>query len=322
MSSVRTHGSHVARGHVVYLLGSTLFAINGTVSKSILIAGIDPARLAQLRSTAAFVILFAIVAVTNRSALRLRRAELPGLLFYGVLGITMTQYLYFIAIAHLPVGIALILEFTAPLMVALWMRFAWHYPTRPQVWFGLLLALAGLALIGRVWEGFALNAVGVVAGFAAAAALAAFYLGGDRLLRVERPRDPLSLLMWGFGASTLFWALVQPWWDFPWSGFDGTGHVLGGEGPAANMWLLAGWMVVLGTVLPFWLVLSAQRVLRASQAATIGMVEPIIAGLVAWFALGEVLTAAEIAGAVIVLAGVTLAERQPRRNEAGPGSPH
>ena len=310
MTALTDHGSHRARGYVVYLLGSTLFAVNGTVSKSILLTGMEPARLAQLRSTAAFLIMFALVAITNRSALRLRRSELPLLLFYGVVGVTMTQFLYFIAIAKVPIGIALILEFTAPLMVVLWMRFAWHTPTRPKVWFGLVLALSGLALIGQVWEGFTLDVVGVVAGFGAAGALAAFYLGGDRLLRVERPRDPLSLLMWGFGASTLFWAVVAPWWSFPVDMLAGVGHPAGDGGPVVSVWMLATWMIVLGTVVPFWLVLTAQRDIRASQAATIGMVEPIIAAAVAWVALGEVLTVVQTIGALIVLGGVWIAERR------------
>ena len=75
------------------------------------------------------------MALTRRSALRLRRAEIPLLLVYGVLGIALTQYLYFAAIELLPIGVALLIEFTAPLMIAIWFRFGLGAPRRsPLVW--------------------------------------------------------------------------------------------------------------------------------------------------------------------------------------------
>lgn len=309
MTSPAGRGTHLARGYTLYLLGVSLFALNGTISKSILISGIDPARLSQLRVTAAFLMLFAVVAVRQPAALRLRRAEVPLLLVYGLLGITMTQYLYFVGIDRLPVGITLLIEYTAPIMVALWFRFAWHYPTRPQVWAALVLALFGLALIGQVWNGFTLDAIGVLAAFGAAAALAVYYVAGDRLLRVPEPRDPVSLTMWGFCFASVFWAVMQPWWGFPWAALAGSGSPLGADGPAVPLAALAGWMIVLGTAIPFWLVLAAQRSLRASQAATIGMVEPILATAIAWLALGEALAPVQVLGVAVVLAGVFLAER-------------
>ena len=66
---------HPATGYVLYLVAATLFALNGTISKSILLTGFDPTRLSQLRVTAAFLILLVVVAITRRSALRIRRDE-------------------------------------------------------------------------------------------------------------------------------------------------------------------------------------------------------------------------------------------------------
>ena len=101
---------HPATGYLLYLVAACLFALNGTISKSILLSGIDPARLSQLRVTLAFLILLVVVAITRPSALRVRRKEIPVLLAFGILGIAMTQYLYFVAINLLPVGIALLIE--------------------------------------------------------------------------------------------------------------------------------------------------------------------------------------------------------------------
>lgn len=298
-----------AKGYGLYLVAATLFAINGTVSKSILVTGIDPARLSQLRVTSAFLILLVVVALIARPRLRLRRHEIPVLLAYGILGIAMTQYLYFVAIARLPVGIALLIEFTAPIMVALWFRFGLHERLNRLVWLGLALALLGLALVGQVWQGFTLDGIGVLAAFGAAASLALYYVIGDRQVRQPEPRDPVSLTMWGFGAAALFWAVAQPWWLFPWSALSGAGYPLGADGPAVPISLLATSMVVLGTVVPFWLVVVSLHHIRASQASVVGMTEPLLAAFIAWLALGEVLTPVQLVGAVVVLAGVLLAER-------------
>ena len=303
------HRPHRTAGYLLCMGAAVLFAVNGTVSKSILISGIDPSRLSQLRVTAAVLILLVVVAIIRPSALRIRRDEIGILLAFGVLGVAMTQYLYFVAIKLLPVGVALLIEFTAPIMVALWFRFGMHEAVKRQVWVGLVLALTGLALVGQVWLGFSLDALGVIAGFGAAAALAVYFLLGDRQVRRPEPRDPVSLTMWGFGAAALFWAVVQPWWSFPWTELSGEGYPLGTDNSAVSLWTLCLWMIVLGTVVPFWMEVEALRNIRASQASVIGMTEPLVASAIAWFALGEVLTAVQIVGAVVVLVGVYVAER-------------
>ena len=300
---------HIFVGYALYLSAATLFAINGTVSKSILLTGMEPARLSQLRVTAAFVLVAAVLIFVNPRGFRITRSEIPALLAYGILGVAMTQYMYFVAIELMPVGVALLIEFTAPIMVALWFRFAMHQPTKRIVWLALILALIGLAMVAQIWQGFTLNPLGAAAAFGAAIALTIYYLLGDRQVRPPFNRDPVSLTMWGFAAASLFWAIAQPWWWFPWSALGGSGFPLGEDGPAVPVTLLTVWMVVLGTAVPFWLVVASLRHLRASQASVVGMTEPLLAILVAWVALGEVLSTAQIIGGIVVLVGVFLAER-------------
>lgn len=297
-----------ALGYILCVGAAVLFSINGTVSKSIMLSGIEPTRLSQLRVTAAFLVLLVVVAITRPSALRVRRDEWVVLLCFGILGVAMTQYLYFVSIKLLPVGIALLIEFTAPIMVALWFRFGMHERVDRRVWLGLALALVGLALIGQVWQGLVLDLTGVLAALGAAASLALYFVLGDRQVRRPEPRDPISLTMWGFGAAALFWAVVEPWWSFPWSELSGDGYPLGDERTGFPLWALVGWMVLLGTVAPFWMEVEALRNIRASQASVIGMTEPLVASAIAWFALGEVLAPVQVVGAFVVLAGVLLAE--------------
>jgi len=289
-------------GYSLYLLAATLFALNATVSKSILLTGIEPSRLSQLRVTGAFLILLVIVALTRRQALRIHRSEFIPLLAYGILGIAMTQYLYFVAIELLPVGIALLIEFTSPIMVL-------KHHTPRLVWLGLAIALIGLAMVAQVWQGFTLNALGVISAFGAGAALALYFLVGDSMVQRPEPRDAVSMTMWGFGAAALFWVIVQPWWSFPWSALTGVGYPLGEGSSGVPIPLLATSMIVLGTVVPFWLIVASLHHIRAANAAVIGMTEPLLATFIAWVALGEVLAPIQVAGAVVVLTGVYLAER-------------
>ncbi|MCA0330510.1 MAG: DMT family transporter [Actinobacteria bacterium] len=294
-----------ALGYSIYLAAATLFALNGSVSKMLLLGGVPWQRLSQLRVTLAFLILLVVVALWRRSGLRLQRSEVGRLAIYGILGIAATQSLYFLGIQRLAVGVALLIEFTAPIMVALWFRFVMREPVRDRVFLALALALVGLALVAQVWMGFSLDVIGVVACLGAAVALALYYVLGEKLV-VDR--DPVSLTMWGFFFATAFWAVVQPWWSFPWDTLDITATPFGADGPAIPGWALIAYMVVLGTVVPFALVLQSLRHLRATQASVVGMTEPVIATLLAFVLLGEVLTPVQVLGGAVVLAGVFLAE--------------
>ena len=296
-------------GYLFCAGAATLFAVNGTVSKSILLSGIDATRLSQLRVTAAFLILFVVVAITRPSALRIRGSEIGILLAYGVLGVAMTQFLYFVAIERLPVGVALLIEFTAPIMVTLWFRFGMNHHVNRLVWTGLAIALVGLAMVGQVWQGFALDGLGVLAAFGAAAALAVYFLLGDRQVREPYNRDAISLTMWGFGGAALFWVFAAPWWSFPWAELTGTGQPFGVDGAGVPLLVLVLWMIVLGTAVPFWLEVLALQNIRASQASVIGMLEPLFAIVIAWIALSESMTALQVIGAIVVLSGVYLTER-------------
>jgi drug/metabolite transporter (DMT)-like permease len=140
-------------------------------------------------------------------------------------------------------------------------------------------------------------------------ALAVYFVTADMAVRRPEPRDAVSLTMWGMGAAALFWALVAPWWTFPLEALAGSLHLFGEAGPEVPAAGLAAWMVVLGTVIPFSLVVLSMQHLRASQASVVGMTEPIFATAIAWLVLGEAFTPVQMAGAAVVLGSVLVAER-------------
>lgn len=310
-----TQRRNPAVGYALYLCAATLFGFNGTVSKTLLASGISAARLSQLRVTLAFLVMLAVVLVTKRSALRITsRAELRLLLGYGVFGVMLTQYLYFVAIHLIPVGIALIIEFLAPFAVAFWMRITTGERLSSRVWSGMVAALVGLVLIAQVWEGFQLNGLGTVAAFGAMAALAVYFIMGERATAAPYNRDAVSVTMFGFGGATLVWAVVQPWWSFPWHYLGGLSEPWGSAGLQLPLPLLVGSMVLLGTVTTFWLVVASFKHINAAQASSIGMAEPVLASIIAWLLIGEALTPWQIAGIVITASGIMFAERNRIRS--------
>ena len=297
---------HPRRGYLMAASAATLWAVNGTVSKVILASGVSSLRLSQVRTTGAFAGLVVILLATAPERLRVRARELPYLVVFGVAGLAFVQWFYFLAIHRLAIGIALLIQYLAPLMIGLWARFVFHEPVRRRLWLALALSLVGLSLIVDVFHGGALSTAGVVFAFAAAITYALYILLAEHALG---GRDAVSLLAYGFGFGSLFFALVAPWWSFP-AHQVSVDHSLLGHLSHLHLpvWALMGWMIVLGTIIPFFLLVSALRHLPATRVAITAMLEPVVATGVAWAWLGESLGATQLTGAAVVLLAIGLAQ--------------
>jgi drug/metabolite transporter (DMT)-like permease len=298
-----------ALGYALVWSAVVLWSLNAVVSKVVLdSAGLSSLRLAEVRATGAALILMGAVAVLRPASLRTTRTELGFLAIFGILGLAFVQLFYFVGIRRLDIGIALVIQYLAPVFVALWARFYVHEPVRRRLWLAIALSLLGLSLVVELWSGgSSLDGVGVLACLLTALAYAAYVLMAERSL--EHGRDVYSLLAWGFTFATLFWAVLQPWWAFPVDAVDRSVSLLGRfEGIEPPVWLLLGYVVVLGTVVPFILLVSALHHVPATRVTIVAMLEPVLAAIAAWIWLGEELAAVQIAGGLIVLAGVLLAQ--------------
>jgi drug/metabolite transporter (DMT)-like permease len=298
---------HPRLGYAMALTAAALWAVNGVVSKVIIESGDVPSqRLTEVRTTGAFVLLFAALALARPASLRVRRAELPVLVVFGVLGLAFVQWFYFEAISRLDIGVALLIQYIAPVLVALWARFAYHEPVRRRIWAALALSVLGIALLVQLWEGLTLDGLGVAAALGSAVTFAVYVLSAERA--VTR-RDPVSLVCYGFLLASVFWAFVQPLHSFPFELVDETVSLLGRlEDVSLPVWLLMIWMVVLGTIVPFALLAASLRHIPASRAAITAMFEPVAATIFAYAWLGESLTAAQLIGAFVVLSAIILAQ--------------
>ncbi|MGK5170105.1 EamA family transporter [Geodermatophilus sp. CPCC 205761] len=294
-----------ALGYAATVAAAWFFAVNGTVSTLVLQAGLPPTRLTALRCVGAAVGLLVVLAVAAPRRLRLTRREVPFLAVFGVVGVALTQFLYYVSIGRLPVGIALVFEMTAPVLIALYVWLVRGERVRSRLWAALLLSLSGLVFVAEVWRGGgSLDPLGVVAALAAAVCLATYYLMGER---GTVNRDPVALTCWSFVAAGLFWSIAAPWWEFD-AGLLAEPVQLSIGALELPLWALVAWIVVLGAMVPFWLSIAALRHLSPTTAGLVATVEPVLASVVAWLWVEQVLSGWQVLGGFVVLVGIGLAQ--------------
>jgi drug/metabolite transporter (DMT)-like permease len=295
------------RGELFLLAGALLFSFNGIVSKLVLTSSLSALNLAQVRSTGAFIILFLLIFFRSREKLRVTKKELPQLAFFGVIGIAAVQFLYFMAISRMHVSFALIIEFTAPIWIVLWIKYVKKRFVPTDMWIAIFLAFIGLLFIAQVWKGRTLDTIGLIAAFLDAIALSIYFLMGEKLTKT---RDIQSLTFFGFAFATLAWLIILPVWNFPFEVFGERINMQGiFDGFDTYGWVLIAWIIIFGTIVPYLLVITGIKTLSASTSSVIGMVEPVLVGILAWWWLREAWLPLQIFGGVLVMVGIYIGDR-------------
>jgi len=295
------------RAEFLLITASMGFALGGVAAKVLREADMDAFRLTQIRSTGAGLILLAFAIIKGKDQLRARKEEIKDLLLFGIIGVAAVTSFYFFAIKYLFVSVALIIEFTASIWIALYLKFVKKKHISPIMWLGIACAFFGLVLVSQIWSGSTLHPLGVAVAFADAFALSYYFITAERLTQT---RTSLSLMTWGIGVAAIFWAIILPWWNFPFEyltqSFSLEGNLSDYSAPG---WVLILWIVVIGTVIPYLLTVTGIRELSAGTSSVIGMIEPIFAGVIAWIILNEALSGVQLIGCAVVLLGIYLADK-------------
>lgn len=278
-------------GYVLTAASAACAALNGSLARYLLDDGLSAARLSQLRSAVAFVLLLGALAAFSPRRLRIARADVLRMAWLGVAGIALVHASYFLAISRLDIGVALVIQYLAPALLLIWLRVVHGRRAAWSLWAAVALSIAGCALVVDAPSGaHDLDAIGVAAALAGAITLAIYLTASERAgLRY----DAFTTLTWGFGFATLFWLVAQPVWTFPWDQL----------GSARSLALALG-VAVIGTLVPFLLMVSALRHLPAPHVAVVAMLEPVLASIIAWFVHDQALAVIQIAGGAIVLTAI------------------
>lgn len=296
MSAATTR--HRPSGMAFALASALAFGGSGVFARPLLDAGMDSLHVTWLRLAGAALILLPVAVRHWRVA-----QQKPLLvLAYGVFPMAGVQALYFAAIARIPVGIALLLEFLGPVLVLLWVRVVRRNRVSPAAVVGVVLAVAGLGLLLEVWAGMRLDAIGVGLALGAAAAQAAFFLLGDAM---GEDTNPLAVIAFGaLIATALLGVLAQPW-TLPW-GLLADPLPLGSV--ALPGWMIALWLGLVCTAIAYFTGVSAIKRLSPQVAGGVAYLEVVTAIVLAWVLLGETLTPVQILGAVVIVTGAFIAQ--------------
>jgi drug/metabolite transporter (DMT)-like permease len=297
-------------GYIYAFFAATLFGLNGVVTKVMMESGLDALQVTQFRVIGAALISGVVLLIISPQSFRLPKKQIVPISIMAVVGVALLQATYALALNLLPVGIALLLEYTAVPMVALVAFFFFKERVRKRLWVSIGFVMGGLAIVAQIWAS-TLNPLGVMWGLVAAVSLATYFLVGERQLQTI---SPLALLFWTMTIATVFWSFFSGWWNVP-PGILSTSVSLQGslEAVEAPLWVLLVWNVSMGSFLPFLLSLAALKRLSATAAGIAATSEVAFAFFFAWMWLVETITSLQSIGALLVLAGIVVAQTS-RRN--------
>ena len=282
-----------------------MFGLNASTVKIILGTEINPEQLVLFRTAITALIAGIVLLFTNKKAFKITKKELPVLVFYGVFGVALMQWSYSNAVSLLPISVALLIEYTAIVIVPLVSLLLFKEKVRPRLWFGIAAVLIGLAIVSNIWNS-ALNPLGVAWAIMAAVCLSIYFLIGEH---TQRKRDAMSTLFYTFAVAAIFWAIMN---------LINPGKVivinlefnLGGNLSGISMPVWAGllWIGIMGSFIPMLLDYIALGNLSATAVGVIATAETVFATVFAWAWLNESMTTLEVIGGLIVVAGIILAE--------------
>jgi drug/metabolite transporter (DMT)-like permease len=264
--------------------------------------GLPAVNVVQARLLVAAVALMAVAVVVRRGRVRVARRDWWLVGCYGLVGLAANQVVFMMSLSRLSVGVALLLEYLAPMLVALWVRFVRREPVSWLVWAGIAVTSLGLGMVARVWAGFALDGLGFVLGLLAAATMASRFVLADRGLRRH---DPLVLAAWGTTVGAAALLLTGPVAPFPPDALARAAVLNGVTVPAV---VLVAWVGLVGTAGGVLLAVAAQRLLPPTAASLVLTLEVVVGAALAYLLLGEALATAQVLGGAVMLAGIAVAQ--------------
>ncbi len=257
---------------------------------------IGPLILAQTRVTLALLVLGPVLLARRGAAgLSMSRADFGRALLIGVLGVAASNYFYYLAIQKTNVATAIILQYTAPVWVLLYMVARGAQKATPSRVFSVALAVVGSALaIGVVGSGgLRINPIGLAAGMAAALSFAYYNLFIPPLLQHH---DRWKVLLHILVGSALCWLVINP----PWRVFA--------EHYSLAQWTYLAVFSIISVLLPFSFYIAGLQYLDATRAIVTSSLEPVFSILIAALTLGELVRPVQVAGIVVVLTATVLVQ--------------
>ncbi len=288
------------QGYILVITAAVLWATMGLFYKGLMTTYALPAlTIVFWRAAIAATALFLALLPRHRGSLRITRRDWPLFLGFGAIGVAAFYAIYINAINLAGMGVAAVLMYTAPVWVTLFSALFLGERLTAGKAAALLLALAGCALVGRLYDvsGVALNLPGILAGLGAGLTYGTYILFSKGA--AQRAYSPWAALAYALALGTLFLLPFQ----------SPTEALRPLSSPGLALWLLVlGLIPTLGGGVAFN---AGLHHVSASNASIVATLEPVIAAGLGWAVWGERLEAPQLLGAGLILAAVVILQRSP-----------
>jgi drug/metabolite transporter, DME family len=274
-------------------------------------SGIDrvsPIVLSQARTTfSCLVVLIGLLAVRGWRRLRLPGIDLLRLGVLGLAGVAASNYFYYLAIQRTNVATAIIVQYTAPVWVLLYMVMRGIERATVSKMISVVLALVGIALvIGIFGTGkIQFDAVGVMAALIASFSFAYYNIDGHNILLKH---DRWTVLFYTTLAASLFWMIANPPGEIVAARFSPT------------VWLFLVGFAVTSVLIPFVFYFAGLEYLKPTNAIIASCLEPVFTILIAAITLREIVRPLQAIGILMVLSAIFVVQRPSRGGRAQPAA--
>ncbi len=290
--------SRVTSGVGFAVAGAASFAMSGPLAKGLIEAGWTPGSAVTARVLVAAVVLVGPAVVAMRGRWHLVRSNLFLIAAYGLIAVAGCQLSFFNAVDRMPVGVALLIEFTCPVAVLVWMW--WRHGQRPTrlTTVGAVLAIGGLVLVLDLTSGAEIDLLGLAWAFGAMICVSVYWiLSADE----DNGLPGIALAAGGmtFGGLALLLAGIVG--VIP---FAATREDVDLAGATFTWWIP---LLVLGTVtagLAYVLSIEGSRRLGSRLGSFVGLSEAVLGVMFAWLLLSETPRPVQLVGGALIMLGV------------------
>lgn len=298
-TQVRAGGAGLS-GLAFALLSASSFGMSGVLGKGLLDTGWTSGAAILLRVSVAAVALLVPTLLSLRGRMGALRRHARLIVAFGLAPVAGTQFCFFQAVSRLPVGIALLLEYTAPLVIIVWMWLRHgHWPSRLTIG-GSVVAAVGLLLVLDVASGHTIDLVGVAWALAGMLGAATYFILGSH---DAEGLPPIALAGGGMVVGAVGLGVLGAVRIVPMT-FSSAPVLLGGS--QVPWWVDVLGLGVLTAAIAYASGIAASRRLGSRLASFVALTEVLFALLFAWLLLGQLPRVAQLLGGLVLLAGVAV----------------
>lgn len=293
------------RGYGYVILAAMCWAAGGSASKFLFNSGITPFQVVQLRLTISTTILALWLLLRHRNLFKIDGKDVPYFLVLGTLGMAAVNITYLFAISRLNVAVAILLEYLAPIFIALYTVLFMRDRLTALMKLAIICAVAGCYLVVGAYNLNILNMniAGIISGLLAAVSFAWWSVHGEYGMRRY---NPWTVLFYAILVASVEWNIIHPPLESLLHGYT------------SRIWFWILFIGTVGTVLPFGFYYEGINLIRSTRASITSTLEPIMAGIFAFIFLNEVMEIPQLVGGGLVITAVILLQIKQEHDDKAP----